>query len=59
MNSAQYDDWHFKIIAEARGELIKAGMALYPTFRRAATAIRKAREYYFLLRYPGVALPSD
>ena len=40
------DDWHWKVIAEARAELIQAGMAIFPTFRRAATALRKVQEYY-------------
>ena len=42
----QYDDWHWKVIAQARGELIKAGVAAYPTFTRAANAINKVRAYY-------------
>jgi len=42
----QYDDWHWKVIAEARGELIKAGMATYPTFTSAANAIHKVQAYY-------------
>jgi Acyl-CoA synthetase (NDP forming) len=40
------DDWHWKVIAESRAELIQAGMATFPTFRRAAIAIRKVQEYY-------------
>ena len=40
------DDWHWKIIAEARAELIQAGMATFPTFRRAAKTLRKVQEYY-------------
>ncbi len=42
----EYDDWHWKVIAESRAELIQAGMATFPTFRRAAKAIRKVQEYY-------------
>ncbi len=45
--TAEHEDWHWKVIAEARAELIKAGMAIFPTFRRAATALRKVQEYYF------------
>ncbi len=40
------DDWHWKVIAEARAELIRAGMATFPTFRRAAKTLRKVQEYY-------------
>jgi acyl-CoA synthetase (NDP forming) len=46
VSADRYDDWHWKLIAEARGELIKAGVATYPTFRRAARALFKVREYY-------------
>lgn len=39
-------DWHWNLIAESRAELIQAGMATFPTFRRAARALRKVQEYY-------------
>jgi hypothetical protein len=41
-----HEDWHWKVIAQARAELIQAGMATFPTFRRAALALRKVQEYY-------------
>jgi acyl-CoA synthetase (NDP forming) len=41
-----YDDRYGKVIAEARSELINAGMATYPTFTRAASAISKVQAYY-------------
>jgi acyl-CoA synthetase (NDP forming) len=44
--TGDHNDWHWKVIAEARAELIQAGMATFPTFRRAAKALRKAWEYY-------------
>jgi acyl-CoA synthetase (NDP forming) len=42
----EYEDWHWQVIAEARQELIKAGMATYPAMTRAARAVRKMHEYY-------------
>jgi acyl-CoA synthetase (NDP forming) len=40
------DDWHWKAMAEARGELMAAGLPLYPTVERAARSARKVFEYY-------------
>jgi acyl-CoA synthetase (NDP forming) len=51
---ADQNSWHWKVISEARTELIRAGMATFPTFRRAAKALNKAREYYAgLVKAPG------
>ncbi|MEW6185907.1 MAG: hypothetical protein AB1585_09245 [Thermodesulfobacteriota bacterium] len=40
------NNWQWQVIAEARAELIQAGMATFPTFRRAAKALSKVQEYY-------------
>lgn len=39
-------DWHWDILAEAKTTLVQAGMATFPTFRRAAKALYKLYEYY-------------
>lgn len=39
-------DQHWKILAEVKRDLIGAGMALFPTFRRAARALNKVCTYY-------------
>jgi acyl-CoA synthetase (NDP forming) len=44
--TGDHNDWHWKTIAESRAELIQADMATFPTFRRAAKALRKMQEYY-------------
>jgi len=44
--TGEQDNWRWKVIAEAREELIGAGMATFPTFRRAAIAVRKVQEYF-------------
>jgi acyl-CoA synthetase (NDP forming) len=43
------NNWQWQVIAEARAELLQAGMATFPTFRRAAKALYKAQEYYSCL----------
>jgi hypothetical protein len=44
--ASDYEDFHWKAIASAREELIKAGMPTYPTMERAAKAARKVFEYW-------------
>jgi len=42
----QYDDWHWKVLAGVREQLMNAGVAFYPTKTRTATALNKVYEYY-------------
>ncbi|MBN1382679.1 MAG: CoA-binding protein [Deltaproteobacteria bacterium] len=46
LTADNHGDWHWKVLAEARSHLINAGVAIYPTLHRAATALNKVREYY-------------
>ena len=41
-----YDAWSWKLICEARTELIDANIPFYPTMGRAARAARKLVDYY-------------
>jgi hypothetical protein len=41
-----YDDWHWKVLAEALGHLIKTGVAVYSTLQRTATVLNKNRQYH-------------
>jgi len=42
----EYDRWSWRILGELRTKLIEAGVAIYPSFKRAAIAARKLIDYY-------------
>ena len=46
----EYDDWKWKIIAQVRTELRKAGIPAFSTFPRAANALHKVWRYYANLK---------
>ncbi|MDP2919764.1 MAG: CoA-binding protein [Dehalococcoidia bacterium] len=46
VTAEQYDDFHWKALAEARSILLKGGLPIYPTIERAARAARKVIDYY-------------
>jgi acyl-CoA synthetase (NDP forming) len=50
VTAEQYDDFHWKSIAEARSILINGGMPIYPTVEQAARAARKVIDYYKKLK---------
>jgi acyl-CoA synthetase (NDP forming) len=52
-------DWHWKILAEAKEELTRAGLATFPTFRRAAKALNKVRAYYTAREKAGNAVRPE
>ena len=44
--SDRYGDWFGKLISETRTSLIAAGIPIYPTVDRAASAARKVCDYH-------------
>jgi acyl-CoA synthetase (NDP forming) len=46
IRAEDYDDWHWKALAEARSKLMAAGIPTYPTMERAALAARKVADFY-------------
>ncbi len=42
----EYDDWKWKILAQARSELRKEGIPAFASFPRAAGAAKKLQQYY-------------